>query len=227
MKSSQEGLAGASGYCEHYGLHNNTLGLLRMQVTRHGRNNYVAVMHCDTALPFICKKYEAAAKPKPLPVAPPSTVRHLREDWKTIKQCDFHGKVVELFQHSHYRGWKAQIGAGSFRNLHRKVCDNDKKMCEVKPCNARPNSLTSLKIPSGLAVTIYDHEDFRGQSLTLYGPKNIVGSLHLSLSSLLPPFHPTPFFPPTHPFAVLLPPLSLPPFFMPCTCTHVEAGTCF
>ena len=59
------------------------------------------------------------------------------------------GKKVELYQNANYGGWKAVLGEGEFRNLDSKVCDNDKLMCEVKPCNAKPNSLSSMKIPGG------------------------------------------------------------------------------
>ena len=146
---------------------------LNFQVVRHGRNNYIADTACTTKLPFICKKFESSKKPTVVPVAPPTTVRHLREDWKQPPQCKFLGNNVELYQHPHYHGWKASFGSGSFRNLDDKVCDNDKKLCEVRPCNARPNSLTSLKIPAGKSITLFDQVDFKGSSITLYGPKHI------------------------------------------------------
>jgi hypothetical protein len=143
------------------------------QVTRHGVNNYISDVECTKALPFVCKKYEKGKAPKPLPVAAASTVRHMREDWVDPPDCKFTGKTVELFQNPNYGGWKAVLGPGEFRNLDAKVCDNDKKLCEVKPCNAKPNSLSSLKIPGGLAVTLYDNVDFGGTSITFYGPKDM------------------------------------------------------
>jgi len=63
--------------------------------------------------------------------------------------CANAGHKVELYQNPNYGGWKAELGEGEFRNLDTKVCDNDKLMCEVKPCNAKPNSLSSMKIPGG------------------------------------------------------------------------------
>lgn len=143
------------------------------QVTRHGSNNYIKDEECLTSLPFICKKYETGKKPKSLPVAPATTVRHMREDWIDPPDCQFIGPKVELYQNRNYGGWKAVLGEGEFRNLDEKVCDNDVKLCEVKPCNAKPNSLSSMKIPGGLAVTLYDDVDFKGVSITLYGPKDL------------------------------------------------------
>jgi len=152
---------------------NDPDALCGAQVVRHGRNNYIKDTACTTSLPFVCKKYETGKAPKVAPVAPATTVRHMREDWKDPPDCKFLGKKIELYQNRNYGGWKAVLGVGEFRNLDAKVCDNDKKLCEVKPCNARPNSLTSLKIPGGLAVTLYDDKDFKGTSITLYGPKDI------------------------------------------------------
>ena len=143
------------------------------QVTRHGVNNYISDVECSTALPFVCKKYEQGKAPTPAPVAKATTVRHLREDWVDPPDCKFMGKKIELFGNTNYRGWTTQLGEGEFRNLDAKVCDNDKTLCEVKPCNAKPNSLSSLKIPGGLAVTLYDKVDFGGASITIYGPKDI------------------------------------------------------
>ena len=143
------------------------------QVTRHGVNNYISDSECTVSLPFICKKYETGKAPAKIKVATATTVRHLREDWIDPPDCKFTGNTVKLFQHSNYRGWKAVLGSGEFRNLDEKVCDNDKLMCEVKPCNAKPNSLSSMKIPGGLAVTLYDSVDFKGDSITLYGPKDL------------------------------------------------------
>ena len=152
---------------------NDPDSLCGAQVVRHGVNNYISDSECTVSLPFICKKYETGKAPAKIKVATATTVRHLREDWIDPPDCKFTGNTVELFQHSNYRGWKAVLGSGEFRNLDEKVCDNDKKLCEVKPCNAKPNSLTSLKIPGGLAVTLYDKTDFGGMSVTLYGPKDI------------------------------------------------------
>jgi len=143
------------------------------QVVRSGVNNYIQDTACTTSLPFICKKYQTGKAPMVVPVVAATTVRHMREDWKDPPDCKFLGNKVELYQDSNYGGWKAVLGEGEFRNLDAQVCDNDKKLCEVKPCNARPNSLSSLKIPGGLAVTLYDDKDFKGASMTLYGPKDI------------------------------------------------------
>jgi len=143
------------------------------QVVRSGVNNYIQDTACTTSLPFICKKYQMGKAPTVAPVVAATTVRHMREDWKDPPDCKFLGNKVELYQNSNYGGWKAVLGEGEFRNLDAQVCDNDKKLCEVKPCNARPNSLSSLKIPGGLAVTLYDDKDFKGASMTLYGPKDI------------------------------------------------------
>ena len=151
----------------------NSDNLCGAEVVLHGVNNYISDTECSTALPFICKKYEKGKAPARSTVAAASTVRHLREDWIDPPACKFTGQTVELFGDAGYRGWKAVLGVGEYRNLDKNVCDNDKKLCEVKPCNAEPNALTSLKIPGGVSVILYDEKDFRGLSITLYGPRDI------------------------------------------------------
>lgn len=68
---------------------------------------------------------------------------------------------VELYEHSNYRGSKQSIGIGNY-NVNQIRIGNDK--------------LSSMRIPRGYKVRVYEHANFRGRYKDFYGSSAFVGN---------------------------------------------------
>uniref|UniRef100_A0A7S0W757 Uncharacterized protein n=1 Tax=Hemiselmis tepida TaxID=464990 RepID=A0A7S0W757_9CRYP len=69
-------------------------------------------------------------------------------------------------------GWVSQLGAGRFAKLGKDTCDDDSKVCVQRNCGVVGADMSSLQIPDGMTVTLFDQEGFKGSSKTLKGPKD-------------------------------------------------------
>jgi hypothetical protein len=67
-------------------------------------------------------------------------------------------------------GWNAELGPGSYARVSPNGCDNDKSLCEVKSCGLRAGDLSSMTVPAGLRVTLFDQPDFKGNKVEITGP---------------------------------------------------------
>jgi hypothetical protein len=71
-------------------------------------------------------------------------------------------------------GWQASLGMGKFSRLAGGgTCDNDADLCVVAGCSLVGQQLSSLTVPSGLEVVLYDQPNFGGQSSSFVGPVTI------------------------------------------------------
>ncbi|MEO6611163.1 MAG: hypothetical protein ABIT05_03490 [Chitinophagaceae bacterium] len=68
---------------------------------------------------------------------------------------------VTLYENCNYSGKKAYLEAGSYHTYQMKI-DND--------------NLSGIQIPSGMKVTIYEHDDFKGKSKTYFSNTPCLGS---------------------------------------------------
>jgi hypothetical protein len=65
--------------------------------------------------------------------------------------------VATLFQNCSYTGWAASFGVGSYTTA------------DIVAKGGIDNDASSVKIPAGLSVTLYDGDNFSGDSLVLTG----------------------------------------------------------
>jgi hypothetical protein len=145
----------------------------------YNQNNYLTDEGCNEVLPFMCKRY-APGKAPPAPEIPKATsVAAMLEDGDTVGQCPSSALTVGL-----YDGWTfetnydyAMLGVGDYPYLSKEHCDNDKDLCIVEPCGIKPNTISSVKVPAGLAVTLYDRPNYQGESVTYYGPRDLARPL--------------------------------------------------
>ncbi len=80
-------------------------------------------------------------------------------------------KVVTIFEHSHYKGKSSTIGIGK-HNLNELGIPND--------------SLSSLRVPQGLVVITYEHNNFEGAQRIYFEDTKSVGSgFHDKVSSII------------------------------------------
>ena len=70
-------------------------------------------------------------------------------------------------------GWQAALPVGGYASLQGGTCDNDKDMCIVPNCQVKPKSLSSMEVPSGLEISLFERKDFRGKHMTYTGPINV------------------------------------------------------
>ena len=66
--------------------------------------------------------------------------------------------------------WQSQLGKGDYARLSRASCDDDRGLCQVRNCGVIGTDMSSMDIPKGMKVTMYDQTDFRGRSMTFSGP---------------------------------------------------------
>ena len=66
------------------------------------------------------------------------------------------GMVATFFQHCSYTGWSVQLGAGDYR------------LSALRARGFVNDDMSSVRVPAGLAVTLYEHDNFEGHSMTLY-----------------------------------------------------------
>lgn len=130
----------------------------------------------------VCCWGKRSSDPLPGRSALPSkakSVRQLRDMCHFPPTCKVQtdmSKLVTLHQNCggvNGGGWQAALPAGGYANLFGDTCDNDKDMCIVPDCHVRPRSLSSLEVPSGLAISLFTRPDFRGQHMTYTGPINV------------------------------------------------------
>ncbi len=74
--------------------------------------------------------------------------------------------------HTQGNGWNSDLSIGSYARVAPQSCDNDKSLCEVKSCGIQAGDLSSLTIPAGLKVTLFDQPEFKGNKMELKGPMN-------------------------------------------------------
>ena len=71
-------------------------------------------------------------------------------------------------------GWEAKLGQGRFSRLGGGgTCDNDADLCVIKGCSLVGEQLSSLTVPSGLEVVLFDQPAFAGVSSSYVGPITI------------------------------------------------------
>eukprot|EP00285_Hemiselmis_virescens_P011749 CAMPEP_0173393108 /NCGR_PEP_ID=MMETSP1356-20130122/21915_1 /TAXON_ID=77927 ORGANISM="Hemiselmis virescens, Strain PCC157" /NCGR_SAMPLE_ID=MMETSP1356 /ASSEMBLY_ACC=CAM_ASM_000847 /LENGTH=1129 /DNA_ID=CAMNT_0014351075 /DNA_START=21 /DNA_END=3410 /DNA_ORIENTATION=+ len=68
------------------------------------------------------------------------------------------------------KGWTSQLGKGDYGRIGAHSCDDDARLCQQKNCGLRARDMSSMDIPKGMTVTIYDQPNFRGRSATFSGP---------------------------------------------------------
>ena len=106
------------------------------------------------------------------------TIRSLRNACYTPDTCvpadPESGPMVKLGAAANFdkRYWVTQLSVGDYAKFdsNGKGVDNDREMCVEKTCKMRPGQLSSMDVPSGLQVTLYSRDSFRGSSITYVGP---------------------------------------------------------
>ncbi|ACE83197.1 glucan endo-1,3-beta-glucanase, putative, glu81A [Cellvibrio japonicus Ueda107] len=83
------------------------------------------------------------------------------------------GNAVTLFNHIDYGGWSASFPVGSY-NYNALIA-----------AGAVNDQTTSVRVPAGYKVTLYEHGDFTGTSVTLTADSNYLGSFNDKTSSLV------------------------------------------
>jgi hypothetical protein len=63
----------------------------------------------------------------------------------------------ELFQHCNFTGWQVSLAPGDYTTA------------QLTALGALNNDASSLQIPPGYTVTLYDGDNFTGSSVTLKG----------------------------------------------------------
>jgi len=102
------------------------------------------------------------------------TVQDLRTAGYQPPDCPHkYGPAVDLNQHCGGGGWSVTLHPGSYPRFEEGSCDDDAGMCVIKSCGMRYADLSSLSIPSGLKVTLYDQPNFGGASIDFSGPQDI------------------------------------------------------
>jgi len=141
-------------------------------------NNYVKDTDCTGTLPFLCKRYMAGQEPPAPTIAAATSVAAKMEDGEHVGQCAETALAARLYQHPNYGGSLAVMGQGQYPHLSTEYCANDELLCIMTPCGMAANSISAMKIPAGLAVTIYDLPNFSGESITYYGPRDMNSMPH-------------------------------------------------
>lgn len=71
---------------------------------------------------------------------------------------------IDIYNDANYAGWQASFDVGSYT------------LSDITAAGGYDNQLSSVKVPSGYKVTLYDGDNFTGTSLTLTANTNYVGS---------------------------------------------------
>eukprot|EP00960_Hanusia_phi_P068362 766823-Hanusia_phi.AAC.6 len=142
------------------------------QTRYYSSNIYMKDRKCTDNLPFLCKEYMPGHAPAKIVIPPPATVQDMREEGQIPPMCPS-GNQVEFYSNNDFGGTKATLIAGEYSEFDTDLCDNDKALCEVKPCNLKRNSVDSLRIPAGLAVKMFASKDYKGAMISFYGPNEI------------------------------------------------------
>jgi len=67
-------------------------------------------------------------------------------------------------------GWVSQLGAGRYASVGVDSCDNDEKVCVQRNCGVVGADMSSMDIPEGMTVTLYDQQGFKGNKKVFKGP---------------------------------------------------------
>uniref|UniRef100_A0A7S4P8Y3 PA14 domain-containing protein n=1 Tax=Guillardia theta TaxID=55529 RepID=A0A7S4P8Y3_GUITH len=143
------------------------------QTKYYSSNLYIRDEKCTDNFPFLCKKFMPDHAPVKVVIPPPSTVQDMREEGQIPPACPSVGNMAVFYSGNDFTGDKAMLIAGEYPKLNEDLCDNDKALCEVKPCNLKKGTVDSLSIPEGLAVKMFSNEDYKGSSIYFYGPNEI------------------------------------------------------
>jgi hypothetical protein len=71
--------------------------------------------------------------------------------------CSGGGGSVALFQHCSYGGWQATLAPGDYT------------LAQLTALGARNDDASSLRVPAGYEVVLYEHDNFAGASVTVSG----------------------------------------------------------
>jgi hypothetical protein len=87
----------------------------------------------------------------------PNDISGLKELYKVGNDlsCGVGGGTVTLFQHCSYTGWQVALAPGDYTSA------------QLSALGARNNDASSLQIPPGYEVVLYDNDNFSGTSVTL------------------------------------------------------------
>ena len=78
-----------------------------------------------------------------------------------IESSSRHGPEVEFYEHCHYNGYRIHLNEGSYN------------LSQLQSLGIRNDDISSLYVPSGVRLVVYEHGNFNGQSITISDPAGI------------------------------------------------------
>jgi endo-1,3(4)-beta-glucanase len=121
--------------------------------TKNGETTYIAYNYGST------DKYVTLSDGMALNVKPGS-FRVKTSGEAPDQPGDDTGTSVKLFQHCDYTGWAASFGVGSYT------------AADIQARGGINDDASSVQVPSGYEVTLYEHDNFGGAAVTLTADSN-------------------------------------------------------
>jgi hypothetical protein len=102
-----------------------------------------------------------------------NSVKDMKAAGVFVPKCEAKGPSVRFSEGCDHKGWRADLYEGSYPQLVKGKMENDALGCTVEHNEVLPGSVSSMEIPKGIKVTLFDEYFFGGQSRSFTGPVDV------------------------------------------------------